>query len=59
MKAIRHCLAVLGIGFIAEQLYRLLHGVYGLSSDNAGALAGSVVFLGLVAYVVGHEYLGE
>jgi len=59
MKAIRHVLAFLGIGFIAEQVARTAHFLYGVETGEAARLGLALFLLGLVSYAIGHEVFGD
>ena len=59
MKAIRHVLAILGIGLIAEQVARGLRLMYGVLPGNAGLVAFVIIIFGVFAYFAGHEVLGD
>lgn len=59
MKAIRHVLAFLGIGFIAEQVARMLHFEYGMLTGNAGLVAFVIIIALGFLYGIGHEVLGD
>ena len=56
MMILRHILAVLGICFVAQQVYRLLVGGYGWSPDNGVGTALCFTLGSVVLYAITIEF---